>query len=693
MGGNSTTNTFTAGGYIGPASGISGGGGSSGGAVGGDLIPNMSAASGASYAYGTSWEEFCERHSRVAAADFAKACIGYINGNLPPEEARSISYRCFGQKFAEVFVDHFETEFCLRRNNLWTGNGNSLEESGSAAEDSPKIFHKAFFRRLSFKGLRKGKTLFHKNSEDLDGSKHSKTKISKIIVECRKEGYVYNLTPESLDQPTGTQKWEKCRLALVKAVGGYMLEFYTPPKATKPRSGVFCFLISEARETTALEMPDRENTFVLKADNNMEYVIEAESADEMRSWLATIRYCMRTPPTQQLPLESADALVTGSGSVGGIMGGISATTSMAMSPSGNLTSTDASANRSGGAAAVGSGVNAVHNPQYHQSSGLGSNGNVGPSSSLSDNALATVNAAGVSASAAASGDANALESIPDIPPRRGEQRLSASSNFEAECENEIDINVADLTNEMRQYPWFHGTLPRSEAARMVLHSEAAGHGFFLVRQSETRKGEFVLTFNFQGRAKHLRMTLSEKGQCRVQHLWFPSIQEMLEHFRHNPIPLESGGTSDVTLTEWVHNQGTSCSGTNDVSSAEINGGHHPHHQQQQQQQHPSPRHPQQIITMNMSVRLKSCEIELPFLQQTQQQQQQQQAAHSHQHYQPQQLQQQQQQLQQNTQQLRASTISLQSQNLHYSGTGVASISDLNANEMGARAVDNQYSFV
>lgn len=94
-------------------------------------------------------------------------------------------------------------------------------------------------------------------------------------------------------------------------------------QAVKPKSGVFCFLITEARETTALEMPDHENTFVLKvstvlycslltllfaydivwsvtyvlglqAENNMEYVIEAHDTDDMRSWLATIKYCMRT---------------------------------------------------------------------------------------------------------------------------------------------------------------------------------------------------------------------------------------------------------------------------------------------------------------------------------------------------------------------------------------------------------------
>ncbi len=61
----------------------------------------------------------------------------------------------------------------------------------------------------------------------------------------------------------------------------------------------------------------------------------------------------------------------------------------------------------------------------------------------------------------------------------------------------------------------------------------------------------VFIFCFPLPLQHLRLSLTEWGQCRVQHLRFPSVLDMLSHFRNCPIPLECGAACEVMLANYV----------------------------------------------------------------------------------------------------------------------------------------------
>uniref|UniRef100_A0A0B7AN72 SH2 domain-containing protein n=1 Tax=Arion vulgaris TaxID=1028688 RepID=A0A0B7AN72_9EUPU len=505
--------------------------------------------------------DFCEKQASSSAQNFVHNFLAFDRNN--PAVGRTRDPYDYAKKFTELFMRYFEYE--LRRSSFHSSSSqhtevNSLSEPYTSTTAEPTtlrtvvgtvdvVHHghngsehshqshlddyerdsspdrgtsptrkpgKGILRRFSFKSIRKSK-LFKQGTEESgeqpSPNARSKHKLKKdgrhrlpgVQQDVQKEGIVNVLSGEDTK---GKSRWEKTRLVLLKNQSGYQMEFYSPPKSVKPRTGLFCFLITEVRETTALEMPDRENTFVIKGEGTIEHVVEASDPADLRAWLNEIRSCIQ--------YNNCAATAEGIASM---------RPRLPTAPSGSIERKDSGQLLT----------------SQHRSSSQGSLGSGTPA-------------------------------VPPLPSPRPWSMIHVDSNNPPNVQSIIAgelrsspraDNVFDLSHPeshdgeggvervLREYPWFHGTLSRAEAAQLVLQQGPSGHGVFLVRKSETRAGEYVLTFNFQGRAKHLRMTISNEARCRVQHLWFETIFDMLEHFRTHPIPLESGGSSDVTLSDFV----------------------------------------------------------------------------------------------------------------------------------------------
>ncbi|KAG0726037.1 SH2B adapter protein 2 [Chionoecetes opilio] len=407
------------------------------------------------------WEEFCDKQARMAAVKFVRSWKVFV---ALQSQFRDIDHNDLALKFAEVFPGHLEHALRNPPNGVKVRNGvggGGVSTRSASADDileaaesdeggespSPKVTHRPFFRRLSFKGLKKGKIFLKQHSDEVELSPHHekqakgdrpKARVLKVAVECVREGPAHLLAGDTQE---GRPHWLKCRMALVKVAAGHMLEFYAPPKA----------------------------------DSGSEWVVEAQDQEDMKTWLTTIvAHCCANDKEQSKNYELRPAMY-----------------SVKNESSQSLT-----------------GVGEVSERQEHPPD-------------LPPRVPGTTSPSSQQASL--------------IVARQNNLSMhSRSQNGLGDYSNEDAVNLrvpaeVDFYSTLRDYPWFHGTLSRCDAASAVLQEAVAGHGVFL----------------------HLRMTINPDGACRVQHLSFATIFDLLEYFRDNHIPLESGGTSDVTLSEYV----------------------------------------------------------------------------------------------------------------------------------------------
>ncbi|KAE8622622.1 hypothetical protein XENTR_v10005308 [Xenopus tropicalis] len=541
------------------------------------------------------WKEFCELHAQAAAVDFAQKFCRFLKEN--PHYNAPGAETSFSHHFAANFLDFFSFEvsrvyvsdsptkynivpfvglqncqvplarnFVPRKEETSTESLDSMDnpvtnrylsrtqarvhkvssyghsrssEDVSVHDSSKSKFKKGFsLRNMSLCVVDGVKEMWHRKSSpepSLDngtirrsdrehctsGSKEhveprekwtqklrlSKMQASKIdVVDIQREGTLRYMVADD-SNCVGSSQWQKCRLLLRKAVKmegeRFLLEFYVPPKSSKPKVSIPLSAILEVRTTMPLEMPDKDNTFVLKVENSAEYILETIDSLQKHSWVADIQDCID-------PGDSGDDIELSSCEQGTCLAGQASSCSCEFLADGSFRPLETCATDFPGASAVPPHPTCAP-PQPRNR------------------------------------DMSSAEHLIHVPLEHFLQTLEPPTSNHLpgeEGEEEIEINLSD-------FPWFHGTLSRIRAAQLVLSGGTRSHGLFVIRQSETRPGEYVLTFNFQGKAKHLRLSLNETGQCHVQHLWFQTIFDMLKHFHSHPIPLESGGSADITLRSFV----------------------------------------------------------------------------------------------------------------------------------------------
>ncbi len=212
----------------------------------------------------SSWEEICDDFSQIAAIEFARKCCQFAADFSIPDPAPF--YRKATKRYVDKFLTEFELE--LKRfvksgfSNVQAQNAPTSQQNHdntvtyrekSQTDSIPNGGRSPKQNRMSRKLSMRLKNIFKKqeNKENVEPMEDPVVPGVGLLVDvssseketgsstgCEKTGSGHDIIKEGLVheliniERNGDVEltWQKCKLLLSKAPGGYMLEFYLPPR-------------------------------------------------------------------------------------------------------------------------------------------------------------------------------------------------------------------------------------------------------------------------------------------------------------------------------------------------------------------------------------------------------------------------------------------------------------------------------
>ncbi|KAK3533437.1 hypothetical protein QTP70_020774, partial [Hemibagrus guttatus] len=105
--------------------------------------------------------------------------------------------------------------------------------------------------------------------------------------------------------------------------------------------------------------------------------------------------------------------------------------------------------------------------------------------------------------------------------------------------------VAPTEEQLSREAWYHGRMSRRDAEKLLIHD-----GDFLVRDSATNPGQYVLTGMHCGLPKHL-LLVDPEGVVRTKDMLFDSISHLINYHLSNKLPIVAA-ESELHLQQVVY---------------------------------------------------------------------------------------------------------------------------------------------